>query len=93
MVRRNLRAREDGFRDVRPVVPARGPRWYRVKVDMQRLRSHLTPEGRVMTDEQGLRRWLRKSGFEEQGEWWVVRESELGQLGPSEVAEAEPIDG
>ena len=64
-------------------------RWYRVKVDMERLRSHLSPESRQTADEPMLRRWLKQSGFEPRGDWWVVCESNLGQLAPSEVAEAQ----
>lgn len=67
-------------------------RWYRVKVDMDRLRSHLPPGRREQADEQKLRRWLRQSGFEQRGDWWLVNESGLGQLAPSEVAEAELLE-
>ena len=66
-------------------------RWYRVKVDMNRLRSHLGPERASRVDERALRRWLRQSGFQQRGDWWVVREAGLGQLAPSEVAASEPM--
>src|SRR5690242_20694181 len=94
MVRRNApRPVEDSAPPRRPSTAPREARFYRVKVDMTRLRSHLTPEGRVRTDDRALRRWLVKSGFEpQQGDWWVVREAALGQLAPSEVSEAEPVD-
>ena len=78
-------------------VVARGPvrtaRWVRVKVDMDRLRSQLAPRSRCRVDEAELRKWLRRSGFRPQGDWWIVRESALGQLAPSEVAAAEPMGG
>ena len=66
-------------------------RWYRVKVDMERLRSHLDPENPAKGDEKAVRRWLEQSGFEPRGDWWVVREAGLGQLAPSEVAASEPM--
>lgn len=94
-VRRNARPREDLFPARRIAAPTvtRVPRMYRVKVDMDRLRAHLTPEGRVRTDDRALRRWLQKSGFEPQpGNWWVAPEAALGQLAPSEVSESQPID-
>jgi len=67
-----------------------GPRWMRVKVDISQLRRHLGPDANL--DETHLRRWLERSGFKPQGDWWIVEESKLGQLAPSEVAEAEPVD-
>src|SRR5690349_4451016 len=66
-------------------------RWYRVKVDMDRLRAHLAPGNPARTDDKALRRWLEQSGFEPRGEWWVVREAGLGQLAPNEVAASEPM--
>ena len=65
-------------------------RWMRVKVDMSRLRHHLGPEANL--DETHLKRWLERSGFQQQGDWWLVEECKLGQLAPSEVAEAEPVE-
>jgi hypothetical protein len=66
--------------------------WYRVKVDMDRLRAHLAPGNPGKADERTLRKWLRQSGFQPRGDWWVVREAGLGQLAPSEVAASEPLD-
>ena len=64
-------------------------RWYRVKVDIERLRSHLSPGNPARADERAVRRWLEQSGFEPRGEWWVVREAGLGQLAPSELTASE----
>jgi hypothetical protein len=66
--------------------------WYRVKVDMDRIRSHVAQGSPGIADDRSLRRWLRQSGFEQRGNWWVVRESGLGQLAPSEVAASERMD-
>lgn len=66
-------------------------RWYRVKVDMDRLRAHLAPGNPARADERAVRRWLEQSGFEPRGDWWVVRQAGLGQLAPSEVAAFEPM--
>jgi hypothetical protein len=65
-------------------------RWMRVKVDISRLRHHLGPDADL--DERHLKRWLERSGFQPQGDWWLVEETKLGQLAPSEVAEAELVD-
>ena len=67
-------------------------RWYRVKLDMDRLRSHLAPGNPARADERAVRRWLTQSGFKPRGDWWLVREAGLGQLAPSEVAASEPMD-
>lgn len=90
LLRRQSIARDISAKPASETRPMR--RWYRVKVDMDRLRSHLTPETRQRVDERLLRRWLRQSGFVQRGDWWVVQESGLGQLAPSEVAQAEPIE-
>ncbi|HSZ54929.1 MAG TPA: hypothetical protein VK797_04670 [Tepidisphaeraceae bacterium] len=90
LLRRQQIAREVSPRLASELKPMR--RWYRVKVDMDRLRSHLAPESRQRVDERSLRRWLRQSGFVERGDWWVVHETGLGQLAPSEVAEVQPIE-
>jgi len=66
-------------------------RWYRVKVDMNRLRAHLAPGNPAKADERAVRRWLEQSGFEPRGDWWLVREAGLGQLAPSEVTASEPM--
>jgi hypothetical protein len=90
LMRRGAIARDVTPKPASELKPMR--RWYRVKVDMDRLRSHLAPETRQRVDERSLRRWLRQSGFVQRGDWWVVQEAGLGQLAPSEVAEAQPIE-
>jgi hypothetical protein len=85
----------DGAADTRPRELTRSrrhvaPRWMRVKIDISRLRHHLAPEADV--NETQLKRWLERSGFQPQGDWWLVEESKLGQLAPSEVAEAELVE-
>ena len=89
-----IRRRPEGSADTRPRNLKRqqrhtGPRMMRVKVDISRLRYHLQPDAKL--DDAHLKRWLERSGFQPQGDWWLVEESKLGQLAPSEVAEAEPV--
>ncbi|HXE52754.1 MAG TPA: hypothetical protein VN541_07045 [Tepidisphaeraceae bacterium] len=92
VMRRGLSVGVNGAESVPAETSATMQRWVRVKIDMERLRSHLTPETRQRSGEPELRKWLVRSGFQPQGEWWLVPETLLGQLGPSEVQEAEPVE-
>ncbi|WP_428937814.1 hypothetical protein [Fontivita pretiosa] len=64
------------------------PSRVRVKIDLARLKAHLSrEEGRPLGDEQVLQ-WLHDAGFISSGEgYWIVAESDLGHLDPSEVLE------
>ena len=92
MIRRNARSDRGSRASDVPAAIGGDSRWYRVKVDMERLRAHLPPGNPGKADERALRRWLRQSGFVPRGDWWVVRQAGLGQLAPSEVAASEPMD-
>jgi hypothetical protein len=91
MLRRNSRSQLKPTRKNR-TLGGSDARWYRVKVDMDRLRAHLAPGSAGKADERVVRKWLRQSGFERRGDWWIVREAGLGQLAPSELAASEPMD-
>jgi hypothetical protein len=91
-IRRPTRAHDKAAWPTRTGGGSSDGRWYRVKLDMDRLRAHLSPGSPAKADERALRRWLRQSGFEPRGDWWVVREAGLGQLAPSEVAASEPMN-
>ena len=92
MLRRNWRSQSKAARTKRSVGTGSNARWYRVKVDIDRLRAHLAPGSAGKADERVVRRWLCQSGFEPRGDWWIVREAGLGQLAPSELAASELID-
>jgi len=64
------------------------PSRVRVKIDLARLKAHLSrEEGRPLSDEEVVR-WLQDAGFVSGREgYWIVAESELGHLDPSEVLE------
>jgi len=66
----------------------------RIKLDFAALLAHLSlQEKRQVSLEEALA-WLSDAGFERQGDdRFIVAENDLGQLDPSEVLEAEPIDG
>lgn len=64
------------------------PRVFIVKLDLERIRRHLSKEeGREVTPPEVLT-WLRDAGFVQTPEGWEIPEHDLGQLRPSEVLEA-----
>ncbi|HEY7091389.1 MAG TPA: hypothetical protein VH518_25050 [Tepidisphaeraceae bacterium] len=64
----------------------------RVKINVPVLISHLArEEGKAVTQDQALK-WLVDAGFARDGEYWEVREADLGQLDPSEVLDVKPVD-
>lgn len=67
-------------------------RRFRIRIDVTKLRAHLSKEeGRELPDDEVFR-WLAEAGFLQQGDAWLVSERDLGQLDPSEVTEAEVVD-
>jgi hypothetical protein len=68
------------------------PRLYRVRIDMEQLRSHVSPLSRAAVNDTQLRKWLVQSGFRPAGDWWVVPESGLAQLAPSELTASEVLN-
>ena len=68
------------------------PRMFRVQIDMDQLRSHVMPLTRGEVSESHLRKWLVQSGFQPVGDWWIVPESGLAQLAPSELTATEPLN-
>lgn len=65
----------------------------RVKLNMPVLVAHLSrEEGRDMSEEEVLQ-WLRDAGFSQQDEnYWIVSEADLGQVDPAEVLEVQPLN-
>ena len=64
----------------------------RVKLDLPVLISHLSrEEGRDVPAAEVLQ-WLEDAGFSRDGDYWFVSEADLGQVDPTEVLEAEPLD-
>ena len=66
-------------------------RLFRVRIDLARLRSHLSREDKRDFSAEEVHRFLLDSGFKPDGEWWVVKERALGALDPGEVKEAEVL--
>jgi hypothetical protein len=67
-------------------------RTFRIRIALPLLRRTLSAQdGRELSTCE-VRQWLREAGFVADGEGWLVRESDLGQLEPDEVTEAEVCD-
>ena len=68
------------------------PRRLRVQLNLPLLIANLSrDEGREMREEEVLQ-WLSDAGFSRQDHsYWIVAESDLGQVDPSEVLEAQPL--
>jgi hypothetical protein len=64
----------------------------RVKINLERLRQHLAKEDRTNVSLDDVHRWLKEARFEQDGDSYIVRELDLGQLKPDEVTEVEDYD-
>jgi len=67
-------------------------RLFRVRIDLKLLGTNLSKEDGRSVSEREVADWLRDADFEASGDSWIVRESNLGQLDPSEVLSAEVVD-
>ena len=66
-------------------------RLFQIRIDLSLLRNNLSrEEGRDVSDAE-VGRWLNDAGFKPTREVWIVEESNLGQLDPSEVISAEVV--
>jgi len=63
-----------------------------VVLDLGKIRAHLSKADGVAYTEADVRKWLIDAGFAPQGENWVVSESDLSHVDPSEVEEITPLD-
>jgi hypothetical protein len=66
-------------------------RIFRLHIDHHRLRENLSREEGRMITEQEISHWLFDAGFRAVGSAWIVHESDLGQLDPSEVLDADVV--
>ena len=67
-------------------------RRFRITINLPALRANLSREdGRNISDDE-VHKWLLDAGFKPIGSSWTVTESDLGQLDPSEVLSAEPVE-
>jgi len=66
-------------------------RLFRVRVDLELLRRHLAKEDQRDVSIDEVRKFLRDSAFKEQGDWWIVREEDLGAIESTEVLEADVL--
>jgi hypothetical protein len=67
-------------------------RLFRVRVDLELLRCHLLREDQRDVSIDEVRKFLRDSAFSEKGEWWTIREEDLGAVERSEVLQAVVLD-
>ena len=64
----------------------------RVRINLSLLRENLSKaDGRQWTEAE-VDRWLRDAKFTSDGDGWIVREADLGQLEPEEVASLEEVE-
>lgn len=64
--------------------------WYRVHIDLDAVRTHLSVEDATAYSHRQVRAWLRAAGFVWVDDAWAVPEDDLGHLFPSEVLSIEP---
>ena len=64
----------------------------RIRINLDLLRQNISEgEGRPWSEAEVLQ-WLRDAGFTAEGEWWITREADLGQLDAEEVTAVEDVD-
>jgi hypothetical protein len=63
-----------------------------VSLNIRRIRAQLSAADGVAYTDDDVRKWLQDAGFESQGEKWIVSETDLGHVDPSEVVEITPLD-
>ena len=67
-------------------------RRFRILIDLRLLRENMSrAEGGSLTEAQVVR-WLLDAGFVPDGDHWMVREEDLGQLEPAEVLAVDDVD-
>ena len=65
----------------------------RVRLDLARLIANLSRDEQRQMPEEEVLQWLSDAHFTRQdGNYWIVSESDLGQVDPSEVLEVEPLN-
>ena len=64
----------------------------KVKIDLLILRENLSAADQRPVSDEAVRQFLIDSGFIPEGDYWIVEEKDLGQLDPSEVLSAEPLN-
>ncbi len=69
------------------------PRIFRVAINLPLVVANLSRADREAHTEASVRQWLRDAGFTPDGDHWLVREPDLGQIDPSEVFSAEVLSG
>ena len=70
----------------------RNERRVRVRINLSLLRENLSnADGRRWTESE-VDRWLRDAKFTGDGDGWIVREADLGQLEPEEVTSLEEVE-
>lgn len=73
-------------------------RRFRVRIDWDRLREHLSREDAEQKTDAQVRRFLHDAGFRPEGagegggDTWTVSEPDLSHLRPDEVTSAEPLE-
>jgi hypothetical protein len=64
----------------------------RIRINLGLLRANVSKADGWVWTEAEVQEWLHDAGFAREDDWWVVTESDLGQLDPSEVDAAEDAE-
>jgi hypothetical protein len=67
--------------------------WYFVRLDLERIRRHLSKEDRTTYPLEYVTQWLQEAGFHLKEAGWLVRGQDLGQVDPVEVTSIEEWRG
>ena len=63
----------------------------RIRINLARLRENVSKADTRVWSEAEVLQWLHDAGFTPDGDWWIARESDLGQLDPEEVTAVEEV--
>jgi hypothetical protein len=67
-------------------------KYFLISIAWDVLRAHLAKEHKRELSTAEIEAWLRDAGFKPHGQQWIVQESDLGALDPSEVAELRVVN-
>ena len=87
-----FRTAHGGPRGGRSPLPNMSARWFRVSLDLERIRRSLSRADAAEYPIEYVLSWLTESGFRHAGDGaWIVREADLGAVEPDEVRTIEEL--
>jgi hypothetical protein len=67
--------------------------WYLVRLDLERIRRHLSKEDKTTYSLEYVTQWLQAASFHPKDDGWLVRGPDLGEVDPAEVTSIEEWRG